>query len=173
MRGLTKEDCQGQYLSMVNDAEFLYFVEGIGYYPLNPNNLERYVESNNNSSNLLVGIFENGTNTHVGNIHLSQIKPYHNNCMLGIIMQRDYTGKGYALEATNLMVTHAFKVMNLHRIQINVVAENTNAIKLYERIGAEREGLLKEAFYFDNKYQDVIVYGLLKARYFKRKVRGK
>lgn len=168
LRGLTKEDCQGQYLSMVNDAEILSFVEGIGYHPLDSRDLEDYIESNSNNSNLLLGIFENNTDIHVGNIHLSQIKPYHNNCIFGIIMHRGYVGKGYASEATGLLAKHAFESLNIHRIQINVVDKNYRAIKLYEGIGAVKEGALREAFYFSNAYHDVIVYSLLKQEYFNK-----
>jgi RimJ/RimL family protein N-acetyltransferase len=52
--------------------------------------------------------------------------------------------------------------MNLHRIQINAVDKNEAAIRLYKKLGAVEEGRLREAFYFQNKYHDVIVYSLLK-----------
>ncbi len=166
LRGLTKEDCQGQYLDMANDADYLSFVE-IGYRPLSSADLERYIESNNNPSNLLLGIFENKTDVHVGNIHLSQIKPHHNNCAFGIVMHRAYASKGYATEATHLVVDHTFKVMNIHRIQFNVVDKNIKAIKLYEGLGAVKEGMQREAFYLDNRYHDIVNYGLLKDEYYK------
>lgn len=168
LRGLTKEDCHGQYLTMANDAEVLSFVEGIGYYPLSSTDLEKYIESANRSSDLLLGIFENSTDTHVGNIRLSCIKPYHNSCALGIILHRDYMEKGYAYEAIGLLIKHAFSVMNIHRIQINVVDKNEGAIKLYKKIGVTHEGILRKAFYFNNEYHDIIVYSLLKNEYFKK-----
>ncbi|MFH1753929.1 MAG: GNAT family protein [Candidatus Omnitrophota bacterium] len=171
LRRLTKDDCRGRYLEMVNDSYNLRYVEGIGYRQLDPLELEQYVESSNNESNLLLGIFENGSDIHVGNIHLSQIKPHHNNCALGIIMHRDSMGKGYAFEATNLVVRHAFDMMKLHRITIPVVVENVGAIKLYEGIGARREGVLKESFHYDGKYIDIFVYGFLK-EYLERQQTG-
>lgn len=166
LRGLTKEDCQKQYLSMTNDVGNLSFVESIGYRPLTATDMEVYIESNNNNSNLLLGIFENDTDIHVGNIRLTHIKPHHNNCFFGIIMHRDYMGKGYASEATHLMIKHAFEVMNFHRIQFNVVDKNINAIKIYEKLGCVKEGVLREAFYYNNEYHDVIVYALLQHEYF-------
>ena len=168
LRGLTKEDCQQDYLCMVNDVEILSFIEGIGYYPLSSGDLEKYIESNDNYSNLLLGIFENNSNKHVGNIHLSQIKPYHNNCMLGIVLSKDFTGKGYAFEAVNLVTKHAFETMNIHRIQINVIERNDRAVNLYERAGAVKEGRLREAFYYQNKYHDILIYSVLKDEYFSR-----
>lgn len=171
LRGLTKDDCTDQYVSFVNDVEALSLIEGIGYMPVDKEDLEEYIESCNNSENLLLGIFENKTDLHVGNIHLGQIKPYHHSCSYGIVLHRDHIKKGYAYEASSLLIKHAFEIMNIHRIQINVIEKNTRAIKLYEGLGAFKEGRLREAFYFQNKYYDIIVYSLLKRDYFKIKKR--
>lgn len=162
LRPLTKEDCGKQYLFFVNDAESLSFVEGIGHKTTTKEELVAYIESCNNPTSLLLGIFEKKTNIHMGNVHLSQIKPRHKNCIYGIVLHRDYVGKGYAYEASNLVIKYAFEAMDLHRIQINVVDKNERAIKLYQRLGAVEEGRLREAFRFKNKYHDVIMYSLLK-----------
>lgn len=170
LRGLTKDDCNAQYLSFVNDVETLSFVEGIGYKPLNKQDLQAYIKACSKSASLLLGIFENSTDIHVGNIHLSQIKPYHNNCSCGIILHREYMGKGYAYEACNLLIKHAFEKMNIHRIQITAIGKNEAAIKLYRKLRAVEEGRLREAFYLNNKYYDAIIYSLLKHEYFNKNV---
>lgn len=162
LRGLTVEDCKGNYLEFINDVETLRYVEGVGYRPINLASLEEYVAANNNASNLLLGIFENQTDAHVGNIHLSNIKLIHNNCVYGIVMHRSYMGKGYAHEATRLLLRHAFHFLNIHRVEIKVVDINPDAVSLYERMGAEKEGVLREAFYFKGEYRDLIVYSILK-----------
>lgn len=169
LRGLTKDDCRGSYWDMVNDVENLLYVEGLGRRPISQEELVEYVESNNkNASSLLVGIFENDSDAHVGNIHLSNIKPYHNNCILGIIMHHDFMGKGYAFEASTILIRHAFTVLNLNRIQINVVDKNVKAIKLYEKLGARKEGVLREALYCPNGYRDLIVYSILRKDFMRR-----
>lgn len=167
LRGLNEGDCRGRYLFMANDVENLSFVEGLGYWPASSVDLKKYVKANNKSSDLLLGIFENTTDLHVGNIRLSRIKPYHHTCMLGIIIHKDYIGKGYALESSRLLIKHAFEVLNMHRIQISVVDKNTRAIKLYKKLGAIKEGSLREAFYFNNKYYHVLIFSILKKEYFK------
>jgi RimJ/RimL family protein N-acetyltransferase len=167
LRGLTREDCNEQYLSFVNDVEHLSYLGGIGYTPISVSQLTSYVESNSNSSNLLLGIFENNTHVHVGNVHLSQIQTYHQNCILGILINKDYSAKGYGKEATKLLIRHAFGVMNMHRIQISVVEQNINAIKLYESLGAVKEGILREFFYYNGKYWNLIVYSILQEEFYK------
>ena len=43
--------------------------------------------------------------------------------------------KGFGSQVTQLMVDYAFETLNLNRIQLHVCAENTPAIKIYERVG--------------------------------------
>ena len=168
LRGLTNEDCREGYLQFVNDAASLSYVDGIGYHPLSIRDLEEYIAANSNRNNLLLGIFECHTNVHVGNIHLGQIKQYHRNCIFGIVMDRNYQGKGYAREASCLIIKHAFEVMNMYRIQIPVVDDNHRAVRLYEGLGATLEGRCRAAFYYSNVYHDVLMYSILKPEYYGR-----
>jgi len=164
LRKLTKADCGPRYLSFVNDMELVCFVEGLGHKELTKEELIEYVKSCDNPTSLLLGIFENGTDVHVGNIHLSQIKPDHGSCVYGIVLSREHMDRGYASQASRLLARHAFENMGINRIQINVVEANKRAVRLYEKLGAVYEGRLKEAFCLKDKYHDVIVYALLKSK---------
>ena len=171
LRGLKKKDCAGSYRSFINDAESLIFVGDVGRKPLSKEDLEAYIKTCAARSDLLLGIFENKTGAHVGNIHLSQIHPYHRGCLYGIILDRKYMGKGYAREASELVIKHAFEQMNINRIQINCVEKNKDALSLYKRLGAVEEGRLRQAFYRQNRYLDLMVFSILKDEYFRRKSR--
>lgn len=168
LRGLTIDDCKDNYLQMVNDVSALTFMEGIGYRPIFKNELESYIETNKINSNLLLGIFGNNTDIHVGNVRLIQIKPYHNNYVLGILLHKDYRGKGFGYEAVMLVIKYSFEIINMHRIQFVAVADNIAANKLYQKIGAIKEGELREAFYYNGSYHNMIVYSILKSEYFKK-----
>jgi len=162
LRGLRKKDCSGNYLSFINDSESLTFVGEVGRKPLSRHDLETYIKSCRERSDLLLGIFENKTDAHVGNIHLSQIHPYHRSCMYGIIMDRRYMGKGYAREASELVIKHAFEKMNINRIHINCAEKNAAALKLYKKLGCVREGLLRESLYGNGRYHNLIIFSILK-----------
>lgn len=71
-------------------------------------------------------------------------------------------GKGYGTEALNLALKFAFHEINLHRVQLTVFSYNERAIKLYERIGFQREGTYREFLSRDGRRYDVYLYGLLK-----------
>jgi ribosomal-protein-alanine N-acetyltransferase len=163
LRKLAEEDCVGNYLLMVNDAETTKYLEGLGHRHLAVADLVEYVTSTNQSdSDLLFGVFEIQSNAHVGNVHLSNIKLSHGNCNFGIVMNRAYAGKGYALEASFMLAKHAFTNLNIHRLSILVVDANKSARTLYERLGAKAEGIMREAIFKNNKFFDLVMYGLLK-----------
>lgn len=163
LRRLTKDDCGNGYLEMVNDLENLKYIEGLGHRHLGSEELVDYItEANRSATDLLLGIFEIGSNAHAGNIHLSNIKPHQRNCTFGIVMRKAYSGKGYAREASYLLSRYAFLEMAINRIHIPVVSTNESARKLYESLGAVEEGTLRQSFYKNGEFSDLVVYGLLR-----------
>lgn len=71
-------------------------------------------------------------------------------------------GKGYGGEIIDLMLEWAFLELNLHRVQLTVVAFNTNAIKLYERKGFKHDGSLRDAIWREGRYWDNLVMSVLR-----------
>ncbi|MCX7719342.1 MAG: GNAT family N-acetyltransferase [Candidatus Sumerlaeaceae bacterium] len=74
-------------------------------------------------------------------------------------------GKGYGGEATRLMLKYAFDVLNLHRVQLHVWAENKAGIRAYAKAGFRHEGTLREAMVHDGKYCDFHVMGILEGEW--------
>ena len=70
--------------------------------------------------------------------------------------------KGYGTEAITIMLDMAFKELSMHRVSIGVVALNTNALNFYKKIGFKQEGVLEEAYYYDNEYSDFIMLRILR-----------
>ena len=71
-------------------------------------------------------------------------------------------GHGYGTEAVRLLLDFAFKDLNLHRVYLRVFVTNEAALRVYEKVGFVREGVLREAAYIDGKYVDVAVLGILR-----------
>lgn len=78
------------------------------------------------------------------------------------ILDKSCWSKGYGSEATRLMLNYAFETLNLNRIQLHVCAENPPAIKIYQKLGFVKEGVLRQAMYRDGHYVNFWVMGLLK-----------
>ncbi len=55
--------------------------------------------------------------------------------------------------------------MNLHRLEAEVIENNSPSIKLVEQLGFKLEGKLREAKYTEGGYIDILRYGILKNEY--------
>ena len=102
----------------------------------------------------------------IGTCQLINMHTIHRNAELqiriGVAQQR---GKGYGGEATRLLLNHAFKDLNLHRVGLHVFADNAAALRMYEKAGMRREGVLREAAHIDGRYVDVVEMGILRSEH--------
>jgi len=83
------------------------------------------------------------------------------------IGDKNERSKGYAKIATNLTLQFGFFELGLNRIFLKVLEENTRAIKLYEKCGFIKEGILREAIYINNSFKNEILMSILKADFMK------
>lgn len=77
------------------------------------------------------------------------------------IWQPEERSKGYGTESLYLLAFYAFEVLGLHRLQLHVVGFNTRAIATYKKVGYKEVGILREAEFIFNKYQDMFLMDLL------------
>lgn len=70
-------------------------------------------------------------------------------------------GKGIAREASTLLLRFAFQNLGLHRVFLQVDSSNARAIHLYEALGFQREGVLRQAAFVEGKFVDRFAYGIL------------
>jgi RimJ/RimL family protein N-acetyltransferase len=59
---------------------------------------------------------------------------------LGWLLRRESWGKGYATEATRLLLRHAFEAMGRERVISLIRPPNTRSIRVAERLGERLEG---------------------------------
>jgi L-phenylalanine/L-methionine N-acetyltransferase len=68
-------------------------------------------------------------------------------------------GLGAALMREGIRIA---KEQRMHRVELTVVADNHRAIKLYEKVGFQREGLKRENYLGeDGRYHDEIIMGII------------
>ena len=74
-------------------------------------------------------------------------------------------GQGYGTEATRLILGHAFEVLWLHRISLEVFDFNPTAQHVYKKLGFVQEGVLREVLLWEGKYHSAIKMSLLAPDY--------
>ena len=65
-------------------------------------------------------------------------------------------------EALGLVLDFGFDRMGLNRIEAVVFRDNAASCGLLEKLGFEREGLLREYEYLRGRYEDMAMYSLLR-----------
>lgn len=62
---------------------------------------------------------------------------------LGYWVRASEQGKGYITEAVNALTRYVFEVLDARRVEIHCDSRNERSLKVMERLGYEREGLLR------------------------------
>lgn len=105
----------------------------------------------------------------IGYCQLRAVDPVHRNAELQIRLgASDEWGKGYGTEAVAKLLRFAFLDRNLHRVYLHVFATNKAAMRLYEKAGFVREGLMRQAAFIDGEYLDIVLMAALRTNFRRR-----
>jgi ribosomal-protein-alanine N-acetyltransferase len=85
-----------------------------------------------------------------------------NHAELGFWIEKDLWGKGYATEAARALIDYGFNKFGLHKIFAHHMTRNPASGKVLKKLGMHKEGLLKEHVLRSGRYEDVVLYGILK-----------
>lgn len=116
------------------------------------------------------GIYDYEAEKLVGHISLYAIKrmPY-SSAFVGYSMDQHYVGRGMATEAVKLVIELAFKSLKLHRVEAYIAPENIPSIRVIEKAGFMREGLLRKLLFINGQWVDHYMYAMLQEEYLQKK----
>jgi RimJ/RimL family protein N-acetyltransferase len=153
------------------DSEYLRLLAAEPAFPKNEQQVGEWVrEGQRGRDNFLLGIRTIQDDELIGFIELGEVLWTHRNSWVAIgIGERGYWGQGYGHEAMGLALDFAFNELNLHRVQLTVYSYNERAIRMYEKLGFQREGVYREFLLRDGQRYDMLLYGLLSHEWMERK----
>jgi RimJ/RimL family protein N-acetyltransferase len=166
LRPLEREDAK-QCAAWFNDPDIIRTL--LAYRPVNLRAEEEFIDKALQSEHeLVLGIALQGSEHLIGGTGLHRMDFRNRHAGFGItIGEKEEWGKGYGTEAARLMVAHAFETLNLNRVWLHVYEYNQRGIRVYERIGFQKEGVLRQDTYREGRYWDTIVMGILKSEFTK------
>jgi diamine N-acetyltransferase len=94
-------------------------------------------------------------NKNAGLVELVEIDHVHRRAEFQIVIAPDHQGKGLARRAAELAMDYGFGVLNLHKVYLVVDKDNKKAIHIYEKLGFQVEGVLRQEFFINGQYRDV------------------
>lgn len=165
VRGLCSEDIDGPYLHWFDDQEVCQF-NSHGRFPSTRKKMLTYIDMLQTSDvNLVWAVIDKQREVHIGNVSLLSIDRHNRTAEFAIIMgDKETWGKGYALEASNLIINHGFKKLGLHRVFCGTSENNTGMIKLAAKLNMSQEGIRREALFENGHFVDIVEFGLLKIK---------
>lgn len=98
---------------------------------------------------------------HRGNVGLFHNPKHHSAYFQLYIGDAKARGKGLGKAALSFAMDYAFNELHVNRFYLHVFPENIPAIRLYEKMGLQREGIEREAHFFNGKYRDQCIYSIL------------
>ena len=99
----------------------------------------------------------------IGGTGLFEIDWTSRSAIVGIsIYSPKYWGKGYGEESMNLLLSFAFRNLNLNRVELDTFDFNKRAQKCYLKVGFKEVGRRRKARFIDGQYRDDIIMDILK-----------
>jgi len=168
LRPLEREDAP-VVAAWFNDPEIRRMIRR--QQPINLLAEEDYIaKANQSEHDLVLGIAVKETDRLIGAAGLHGIDFKNRHAMFGIsIGVKEEWGRGYGTAATVLVLQHAFETLNLNRIWLHVYEDNDRGIKVYEKIGFQKEGVLRQDNYRDGRYWNTITMAMLREEWMAKK----
>lgn len=107
-------------------------------------------------------VVEKDTNKAVGTVMLSDISQKNGVAQIHIKLVSDGgRGKGYGYDAITSMISYAFRELRLQCVYAEVVSYNNPSMRLFEKCGFQKEGILRSRVYKGGGYKDLISFSIL------------
>jgi len=100
----------------------------------------------------------------VGTVGFEQVVGDVDEVNLAYLIYPEYRGRGYVSEALRLFARYLFATRpGMNRARLDIHPDNANSIRVAERCGFTLEGRIREGWFNRGRWQDVLVYGLLRS----------
>lgn len=102
---------------------------------------------------------------YMGTVSLKNIDNDAMNAEYAIVLRACAQGKGLGKYATESILKFAFVNLKLNRVYLNVLSDNVNAIRMYEKTGFIYEGEFKNHIMINKKLKSLKWYRMMRNEY--------
>ena len=135
--------------------------------------IKRSLNAMQNGTGYSFGVFSKKSGKLIGDISLYDVRksPFQS-AYVGYSIDKREVGKGYASDSLVISLSFAFEHLNLHRVAAGVMPRNHASKRVLERVGFQREGLLRENVCINGVWEDHLQYSILRNEWLqgKRKI---
>lgn len=106
-------------------------------------------------------VIESGDGTPVGMIGLEAMSNINRDAVVPIFIDKSVRRQGVAVRAIALLLDFAFRQLGLNRITSYYRADNHSSRDLIAQVGCKIEGTMRQAWFADGQFHDMVVVGML------------
>lgn len=118
----------------------------------------------NNQEAMAMGIFRNQREL-IGGIGMHQWDHYLRKAQVGYWIAKDYEGKGIMLRCATRFIDFLFDKLDLNKVEMHLLPQNTRSAALTQKLGAKVEGVLRQSIKVNGRLEDVVVTGILRSEW--------
>jgi RimJ/RimL family protein N-acetyltransferase len=100
---------------------------------------------------------------YLGNCGLNQIDEANRRCNLGYWVRSSATGQGVAVRSVAMTRDWGFEHTNLARLEIVIAVGNHRSVRVAEKAGATREGMLRQRLLLHGVQVDAVMFSLVRS----------
>ncbi|MGH2549759.1 MAG: GNAT family N-acetyltransferase, partial [Thermomicrobiales bacterium] len=107
---------------------------------------------------IVLTVVERETGAVIGDMHFWVTSVEHKQAEFGYIFHPDFSGKGYATEASRAVLDTLFNVYAIQRVIAEGDVRNAASYRLMERLGMRREAHFVENAWFKGEWSSSYIY---------------
>ena len=164
LRRFTAEDAEGFFQNVTSDSEVNRFLT----WPLHESVedtkklLEGWVERYENLERYCWAIVLKETEDVIGTIAAPTVKNRVEAVEVTYCIGSKWWGQGLVPEALQIVMKYMFAEVQVNRIEAGFDANNPNSGRVMEKVGMQKEGILRQAGRNNQGLFDLVFYGLLR-----------
>lgn len=95
----------------------------------------------------------------VGLIDFYDFDPKNKRVGVGLVISEEkHRGKGYALEAIQLLCKYAFSQLDVHQVYANIGEDNTKSMDLFKKAGFQKTSVKKDWNFYAGSFKDEVLF---------------
>ncbi|WP_010275754.1 GNAT family N-acetyltransferase [Paenibacillus senegalensis] len=170
LRAIQEEDWENVYLGGF-DTPARVLLECAVELPPTITGAKKFVEDNadfSSTNKRIMFTIENLEGESIGGINLNSIDERNGTFSIGIVIDKEYRGKGYGTSAMKILLKYAFLERRLNKFNDYVLEGNKGSEKMMRKLGCVQEGVRRQVVYINGKYLDFIMFGMTKDEFIKK-----
>jgi ribosomal-protein-serine acetyltransferase len=139
--------------------EWLDWVDAQTGPEVSRDNILNRIEKAERGEALDLGIFD--ANMMIGSMGFNKIIAKSRRAEIGYWITEEQEGKGIMTDCVRALVSHGFKDLKLHRIEIHCSTDNAKSEAIPKKLGFTLDGILRDDLFLYDHFESSSVYSML------------